>query len=51
MLTYLLRKVHFNNINNAKLVLRYKMQMQIQQRMPLSNCKTRNETRVSSAYS
>jgi len=34
-----------------KLVLRHKMQMQTQQRTPLSNHETRNETNVSSAYS
>jgi len=37
--------------NNKKLVLRHKMQMQTQQRTPLSNRETRDETNVSSAYS
>jgi len=36
---------------NEKLVLRHKMQMQTQQRTPLSNHETSNETSVSSAYS
>jgi len=40
-----------NNNNNEKLVLRHKMQMQTQQRTPLSNHRTRNQTSVSSAYS
>jgi len=33
--------------DNEKLVLRHKMQVQTQQRTPLSNRKTRNETSVS----
>jgi len=37
--------------NNKKLVLRHKMQMQNQQRAPLSNRRTRNEINVSSALS
>jgi len=40
-----------NKNNNEKLVLRHKMQMQTQQRTPLSNRETRNERNVSSAYS
>jgi len=41
-------KIHVND--NEYLVSRYKMQMQTQQRKPLSNCETRNETNVSSTY-
>jgi len=41
-----------NNNNNETLILRHNiMQMQTQQRTPLSNRSTRNETSVSSAYS
>jgi len=47
------RSLYNNNTNNnnKKLVLNHKIQMQSQQRTPLSNCETRNETNVSSAYS
>jgi len=38
-----------NDNNNEKLVLRHEMQMQTQQRTPVSNCETRDETNVSSA--
>jgi len=39
------------NYTNQKNVLHLKMQMQTKQRTPLSNCGTKIETSVSSAYS
>jgi len=50
-LNLFVRSPSYNNYNNENLVSRHKMQMQTQQRAPLSHRKTRNETNVSSAYS